>query len=163
MQSSATVVIATPQDQQTVWVWGDEYKFIITSEQTGGSYALWEEWANPGSGTPPHIHHKEHEVFYILEGEMTFFKDGQAVKAGPGTLVHVPSGVVHNYLNQTDQIVHMMVMVTPGGFEQLLLAISDPIIAGQSAPAVTPEKIETLTRLAPVYHMEVVNADAQPA
>lgn len=158
-----STVIMTPENQKTVWVWGDIYKFLITSEETGGSYALWEEWANPGSGTPPHIHHKEHEVFYILEGEMTFFKDGQPVVAKAGTLVHVPSGVLHNYVNQTQNIVHMMVMVTPGGFEQLLLKISDPIVEGESAPPVTPEKIEVLTRLAPVFHMEVVAPEPEKA
>lgn len=152
----STILVMKPEDQKSVWVWGDVYKFIVTSDQVNGAYALWDEWANPGSGTPPHIHHKEDEVFYIIEGEMTFFRDGSAIKAGPGTLVHVPSGVVHNYVNQSNEMVYMRVMVTPGGFEELLLAVSDPIIEGEIAPAVTSEKIEKLTRLAPVYHMEVV-------
>lgn len=154
-----SALIITPDAQKSVWIWGDVYKFIVTSDQVGGAYALWEEWANPGSGTPPHIHHKEHEVFYILKGEMTFYKDGQAIRAGAGTLVHVPCGVVHNYMNESGEVVHMMVMVTPGGFEQLLLKISTPIVEGQTAPAVTQEGIDLLMRLAPDYFMEVVAAE----
>lgn len=55
---------------KTLWVLGDLYEFKATGEGTGGRFALWETTTPPGNpGPPPHIHHNEDEVFYLLEGE----------------------------------------------------------------------------------------------
>ena len=44
----------------------------LPSQMTGGAYALFEETTQPGDGPPPHIHHREDESFYVLEGEYEF-------------------------------------------------------------------------------------------
>ena len=57
---------------RTVAVVGDVYRFLATGEDTNGKYALWEALVPPGGGPPPHVHSREEEGFYILEGEITF-------------------------------------------------------------------------------------------
>ena len=57
---------------RTIAVVGDVYRFLATSEDTSGKYALWEAIVPPGGGPPPHLHSREEEGFYILEGEITF-------------------------------------------------------------------------------------------
>ena len=56
---------------RTVAVVGDVYRFLATGEDTNGKYALWEAIVPPGGGPPPHVHSREEEGFYILEGEIT--------------------------------------------------------------------------------------------
>jgi quercetin dioxygenase-like cupin family protein len=47
---------------------GDLYTFKVTGEETNGAFALWEALIPPQAGPPPHIHHREDESFYVLEG-----------------------------------------------------------------------------------------------
>ena len=57
---------------RTVAVVGDVYRFLATGDDTDGKYSLWEAIVPPGGGPPPHVHSREEEGFYILEGEITF-------------------------------------------------------------------------------------------
>ncbi len=59
---------------------GDVYRFLATGEETSGKYAQWEANVPPGGGPPPHVHSREEEGFYILEGEITLqIGDGRLV------------------------------------------------------------------------------------
>ena len=62
--------INTPPQGRTVAVVGDVYRFLATGEDTNGKYALWEALVPPGGGPPPHVHSREEEGFYVLDGEI---------------------------------------------------------------------------------------------
>src|SRR5881394_1594984 len=64
--------IRTLAEGRTIAVVGDVYRFLATGDDTNGKYALWEAIVPPGGGPPPHVHSREEEGFYILEGEITF-------------------------------------------------------------------------------------------
>ena len=64
--------IRHPGEGRTIGVVGDVYRFMATGEETNGKYATWEAIVPPGGGPPPHVHSREEEGFYILEGEITF-------------------------------------------------------------------------------------------
>lgn len=61
-----------PPQGRTIAVVGDVYRFLATGEETNGKYALFEALVGPGGGPPPHVHSREEEGFYVLEGEITF-------------------------------------------------------------------------------------------
>ena len=61
--------INTPPQGRTIAVVGDVYRFLATGEDTNGKYALWEAVVPPGGGPPPHLHSREEEGFYVLDGE----------------------------------------------------------------------------------------------
>ena len=76
---------------KTLWVLGDLYEFKATGEDTGGRFALWKTTTPPGNpGPPPHIHHNEDEVFYLLEGEWELMVEGRASVVGAGTFANIP-------------------------------------------------------------------------
>ena len=64
--------LRNPAEGRTIAVVGDVYRFMATGEDTNGKYAMWEAIVPPGGGPPPHVHSREEEGFYILEGEITF-------------------------------------------------------------------------------------------
>ena len=64
------VVVRKPGEGRTIAVVGDVYRFLATGEETNGKYALWEAIVPPGGGPPPHVHSREEESFYVLEGEI---------------------------------------------------------------------------------------------
>ena len=74
----------------------------------------------PDGGTPPHIHSREDEMFYILEGEFEVLAAGQVTRVGPGSLFHGPRHIPHFYRNVGAQLGRALVMARPAGFERFM-------------------------------------------
>ena len=95
------VTVVRPKRGQTVRVAGDVYRFLGAGAGTDGSYVLLEAEVPPGGGPPPHMHAREEEGFYILEGEIDFTAEGTTLRAGPGAYPstcprprRIPSGTI---------------------------------------------------------------------
>lgn len=100
---------------KSFWVVGDSVKFIATGEDTGGQYDLFDAYVPPNVGTTPHIHLKQDEGFYILDGQVEFQLDDTTFTATPGTFVNVPKGHIHAYRNLGTEPARMMVQGVPSG------------------------------------------------
>ena len=59
-------------ESRSIWVIGDRYTIKCDGNDTSGAFVLVEAVVPPGNGPPPHIHSREDEAFYILEGELQF-------------------------------------------------------------------------------------------
>jgi mannose-6-phosphate isomerase-like protein (cupin superfamily) len=140
---------------KTLWVLGDLYEFKATGEDTGGKFALWETTTPPGNpGPPPHIHHNEDEVFYILEGELELTVEGSASVVGVGTLVNIPKGALHTFRNAGTTPARFLGMVAPGGFEGFFEEVGEPAEDASSPPAGPPD-VEKVMATAPKYGLEI--------
>ncbi len=98
---------------------GDQYRYLATGAQTNGSYFMLHALVPPGAGPGPHVQTREDEGFYVLEGTVTFWVDGEEVEAGPDTFLNVPPGVAHSFRNQTDHDARMLVWFAPAGIESM--------------------------------------------
>ncbi len=146
-----------PAQGRDYLVWGDRYSFKTTSAESGGAHALFEMTVNPGSGTPPHIHHAEDEMFYVLEGELSLWCGDSKSVGRPGSFVAVPKGTVHRWANESSGPAKSLVFLVPGGFDEFLMRIGEPITrADQVSLPPTREEIEAALSIAMEYHMEVV-------
>jgi quercetin dioxygenase-like cupin family protein len=142
---------------RSVWYSGQLITFLATAEDTQGKFALIEVVARRGSVPPPHIHHREEETFYVLEGEMTFSVGDQTIKATPGTVVYLPRDVAHSFVIDSEQL-RALILLTPAGFERFFKEFSVP------APAMTlPPQIEVpysdiqrMLEISPRYGLEYV-------
>lgn len=136
---------------------GDVYRVLATGEQTGGGYALLEARVPPGGGPPPHRHTREAESFYVLAGELTFFVEGQPIRATVGSFVQLPPGTAHCFKNESAAPARMLIQVTPAGFEKFMAEFAVPLPSFESPPLpVTPAEIEKLLALAPQYGIEIM-------
>src|SRR5580692_2607212 len=97
-----------PTAGRTIAVVGDVYRFLATSEDTNGKYAMWEAIVPPGGGPPPHVHSKEEEGFYILEGEITLQVGEERIVASAGMFANMPVGTLHSFKNETDRPARML-------------------------------------------------------
>ena len=86
------VTVRTTSEGPTIGVVGDVYRFLATGAETDGRYALFEAIVPPRGGPPPHIHSREEEGFYILEGDVTFQINGERRVASAGTFANMPVG-----------------------------------------------------------------------
>lgn len=145
---------------RTVAVVGDVYRFLATGEDTNGRYASWEAVVPPGGGTPPHVHSREEEGFYVIEGEITFTVDGQRSVAGAGTFANMPVGTLHSFKNESDRPAKMLISVAPAGLEGMFFEVGVPVAQGMTtAPPPTPEEIERLLAAAPRFGIEIKVAE----
>jgi quercetin dioxygenase-like cupin family protein len=112
-----------------------------TGEQTGGALGLIEHIVPPGAGSPWHMHHNEDESFYVIEGEILFIvgEERQRLTAGPGTFVFGPRDIPHGFRNKSSAPAHMLLQVTPAGFEQFVLTLSEPAPESGFGPAGPPD------------------------
>src|SRR5579864_8516659 len=92
-------VVRQTTEGRLIAVVGDVYRFLATGEDTNGKYALWEAIVPPGGGPPPHVHSREEEGFYILEGEITLQIGDQRLVATAGTFANVSVGTLHSFKN----------------------------------------------------------------
>ncbi len=145
-----------PGEGRTIGVVGDIYRFLATGEDTDGRYALLEAIVPPGGGPPPHIHSREEEGFYILEGEITFQLGEERFVAVAGTFTNMPVGSLHSFKNESSKPVKMLISVAPAGLEKMFFEIGQPVAPGAtSAPPPTREEIEKLLEIAPCYGIEI--------
>src|SRR6476660_569213 len=149
-------VLRKPGEGRTVAVVGDVYRFLATGEDTNGKYAMWEAIVPPGGGPPPHVHSREEESFYILEGEITFqIGDGRLV-AGAGTFANMSVGTPHAFKNESDKPARMLLSVAPAGLERMFFECGVPVAQGTTTtPPPTKAEIEKLIAIAPRYGIEI--------
>ena len=143
--------------EQSVWYSGWLLTFLATDEDTQGQFALMEQIARRGNVPPPHIHHREDETFYVIEGEMTFSIGDRTIKATPGTMVFAPRDVAHSFTIDSDQV-RILVQLSPAGGEGFFKACSVPAPSMTlPPPAETPySEIQKMMALAPEYGFEFV-------
>lgn len=96
---------------------GEEVFLSISGEQTEGRYAQWLEITPPAGSPPPHSHANEDKWFYVLQGTVRFLIDGAWREAGPGSGSFMPRHSVHTFQNSGDTPLHMIITVSPAGFE----------------------------------------------
>jgi mannose-6-phosphate isomerase-like protein (cupin superfamily) len=104
----AQAVMRKPGEGRTIAVVGDVYRFLATGEDTNGKYAQWEAIVPPGGGPPPHVHSREEEGFYVLEGEITFTIGDVRLVASAGMFANMPVGTPHSFKNETSKPARML-------------------------------------------------------
>ena len=145
-----------PCEGRTIAVVGDVYRFLATGDDTNGKYALWEAIVPPGGGPPPHVHSREEEGFYILEGEITFQVGDERIVATAGMFANMPVGTPHSFKNESNRPAKMLISVVPAGLEQMFFEVGVPVVQGATtALPPTKEEIERLLVVAPRYGVEI--------
>jgi quercetin dioxygenase-like cupin family protein len=154
MSESERVIVKGPTEGRTIGIVGDIYRFLATSEETGGRYSMFEATVLPGGGPPPHIHRREDETFYVLEGEITFQIGDERRVAKSGTFVHMPIGNLHAFKNETSQPAKMLISLAPAGLEEMFFEVGKNLGKGETPDEPSLAEIEELLKAAGRYGIE---------
>jgi uncharacterized cupin superfamily protein len=114
------VTVKRPDEGTTVHIVGDTYRFLGVGAGTDSQYLIMEATVPPGGGPPPHLHTREEESFYVLDGEIDFEAEGHTLRAGPGSYLNMPKAVPHTFRNNTNRSARMLIICAPGGHRELL-------------------------------------------
>ena len=151
MTTPHPVTIHPPNDGRTIGIMGDIYRFGATGAETNGRYTIIEAIVPPGGGAPLHLHTREDETFYVLEGQFTLKIGDETLVAGPGTFVNLPIGNPHSFRNESEETARVLISFTPSGLEDYFFAIGQQVDYGELPPKPTPEEIDKMIKLAPSY------------
>jgi mannose-6-phosphate isomerase-like protein (cupin superfamily) len=97
----------------------------MCSSPTGGATSVIVASHKPGEGLPDHVHFKQEEFLFIIEGLYEVTVGDQTVNAGPGSIVFIPRNVVHRFKNVGGITGRVLGWSLPGGQDHYLKAISE--------------------------------------
>ncbi len=85
---------------------GNIMSFLVNGYDTRGAFGLVAAHARQGSEPPPHIHHREHELWYILEGEVEFFCEGveHSIRVCRGEVILLPKAKAHAVIYHSSEV-----------------------------------------------------------
>ena len=130
MISTASVATGTGE---AYWWQGSLMTIKARAADTGGALGLVEGIFYEGFGPPLHVHHHEDEGMLVLDGEIRFRQGTEEFVAGPGTLVWGPREVPHAFTVQSSSA-RVLVIVTPGGLEQMFVDGGVPVSESPESP-----------------------------
>jgi quercetin dioxygenase-like cupin family protein len=100
-------------------------RVVLRGEQTGGAFAMVEERARLGAGTPLHVHEREAETFIVLDGALEGWYQGSSTRVEAGSMIHLPPGLEHAFRIASDSA-HFYSLITPAGFESFFDTVGRP-------------------------------------
>lgn len=134
---------------------GGTYRIVTRAAETGGLLFALDVNEPPGGGPPLHVHGDEDEYFAVLEGEGTFYLDGQVRTVGAGGAVFGPRGVPHTFKNCSDRPLRMLVVCTPGKIE-LFFDYGLPVGPHGNERPSDEHLIGRIMQLAPEYGLQIL-------
>jgi len=144
-----------PEDGDARWTLGGRFTTKLTGEDADGGLALIEVVAWRTSEPPLHIHHREHEAWYVLEGQLTLHVGDAVLVATAGSFAFAPKGIPHAFTVDVEPT-RVLLLATPGGFERFASELGVP-----ASGATPPERLEVpgpevLGPIAERYGIEVI-------
>lgn len=134
----------------------DTIQVLVSGEQTGGRFAIIEARERQGAESPRHVHSREDEFIYILDGCLQVHWNGGQLDCRAGSYLYVPRGREHAFTVESEEA-RLLVMYSPAGLEACLDGIGSADVSGPEAQAV-----ERLVALAAAYGVSITGPARQP-
>lgn len=146
--------LVQPHAGRRLHAFGNQLDLVLTRADTGGALAAWFAVIPPDNGPPPHVHHREAEVIFVLEGALDFFAGapgGAGTRVAAGGAAFLPAGVPHTFRNAGAAPARTLTVALPGGCEEFF-AQSAEVFAAAGPGA--PPNVADLLRAADAHGME---------
>ena len=146
---------------EATWFLQNRMTLKATAETTGGAYGLIESVIPPGASPPLHIHRREDEAFYVIEGEITFRSGDRDAAAGPGTFIFLPRDVPHTFVVEGDTPARVLTLISPGGGERFFVD-GGRVPEHEGLPPAGPPDIDRLRAAAELHGSEIIGPPMAP-
>ena len=119
---------------------GTTMRLLATAANTGGRFTVFEQLTPVGWGPPRHIHSREDEIFYILEGTYELHVGDERKTVSAGASAALPRHVPHGFRNVAFTPSRLLSVIAPGGLEEYFLAVA------KCSPPPNPAQLVELAR-----------------
>ena len=154
-RASGRAVVLKAGEGQPIWFLSNLMVVKATAGTTNGAYGLVESLIAAGASPPMHIHHREDESFYVLDGALTVSCGGEIYDATTGSYIFLPRGVPHTFRVVSETPARLLTLITPGGGEGVFAAGGRPA-ERMTLPPVAPPDIERVKQAALQFGSEIV-------
>ncbi|HSH58997.1 MAG TPA: quercetin 2,3-dioxygenase, partial [Acidimicrobiales bacterium] len=144
-----------------LWVADELVTVVVSGDATGGAYALTDSTVPAGGEAPPHVHHREVEALWVLEGALEIVAGGETFEASAGSFVHLPRGVPHAYRNVGTAPARFLTLMVPAGLEKFFEEVGKPGEDPSSPPPFGEADLRRLLAAAPEYGVEILPPPGQ--
>jgi mannose-6-phosphate isomerase-like protein (cupin superfamily) len=118
--------IVSPQDGAMGFLGSIGVRFLVDGAEAGERFSVVEHPMSPRAlAAPLHLHTREDEYTFVLQGRMGALLGDDVVEAGPGDLVFKPRNQWHTFWNAGDEPCRILEIISPAGFENFFRELSD--------------------------------------
>ena len=155
-------VISSPDTQTAIWFLDALSQVRLSGEQTGGAFSVRDNLGRRGHASPVHVHDRDDETFFVLDGELRVLVGQEEHAAGPGTVTVLPRRLRHAYV-VSSATARFLTLHTPSGFEQFAAEVGQPAQALTLPPGPAgPPDLAALTRAAARHGITILAPPPQP-
>src|SRR5262247_4143889 len=120
----------------------------LSGKDTGGAYCLLDVSLAPGMVVPRHTHTREDEVYFVLAGELEVTVGEKTFVLRSGDTLLAPRDIPHQLRNSGNVENRYLLVFSPSGFEEFMMATAVPApdnaVAPTKPPAVAVENVHKL-------------------
>jgi quercetin dioxygenase-like cupin family protein len=161
VEGSADGWLRSRGEGERIWIAGDALTIKASAQESAGSLTLVEIEAAPAEGPPPHIHTREDEALYVLEGQFEIVVGERRVFCGPGTFAFVPRGTVHRFSCTGQGPGRVLALFTPGGMDGFFREAGRPATGDGPPPPVDADEIARTQAAGERHGLQVVTWEAR--
>ena len=154
-ETTAAPFVARRGERDPIWSLGGHFTTKLDGNNTDGRFSLTEAVAFRTTEPPLHIHHREDEAWYVIDGQMTFFIGDKELVATAGSLVFGPKGVAHTFTVDTEPT-RVLVLASPAGFEHFAADLGIPALTEEMPEDLVLPTPEVLGPVAERYGIALV-------
>jgi quercetin dioxygenase-like cupin family protein len=140
---------------QPLWFIDNLVHVHIDGDTSGGSFALLEMRGPRGDMPPLHVHGRDDETFYVLDGELSLFVGGRQLILGAGQAALAPRAVPHSYRVESEEA-RWLLITTPAGLDSFVREVAEPAPAEELPAAGRPQDPAVLAEAAAKVGIEIL-------
>jgi quercetin dioxygenase-like cupin family protein len=162
-QTRQGAYVLNVDEGEGLWFLGSHVALKVTGAESSGAIAILEAHAPRGHGSPLHVHTREDETFYVIDGELRVEVEDDTYVVGPGMTAFGPRNLPHRFTVMSEEA-RFLLIASPAGFEDFVRAGSEPATETRipdPATASAPPDPAALAALAAQFGIEILGPPVQ--
>jgi quercetin dioxygenase-like cupin family protein len=151
-----------PGEGEAVWSIGGRFTRKVGGTDSASRLAILEAVLTRTSEPRRHIHHREDEAFYILDGQLSLYVGESVLTAGAGSLAFAPMGIPHTFTVDIEPS-RVLVITSPSGFEGFVFDLGVPAPTDEPPPGLALAAPQVILPVAERYGIEIVGPPIRAA
>jgi quercetin dioxygenase-like cupin family protein len=139
---------------EAIWYTTTRMTLKATGTSTGGALSLVEVLAAPDTAPPWHVHHRDDELFYLLDGSFLFKCGDELFQGDPGAFVFLPRNIPHSFKVVSQTVAKFPVLSTPAGIDRYFVDGGTPALDAGLRPQ--PIDMQQMAAIAAQHGIEIL-------